>query len=418
MKLNIEALQQACAARRHRLLTMLPANSVVIIAAASVKQRNHDVYYPFRQDSNFYYLTGLEEAKAICLLSNCQNQHHYTLFYPEYGSKERIWEGKVFNAAMAQAYGADVALPLQQWPEHLSKLLPKQQIINIYTSTELASSLQHLVAIFSGELNFQEIAPLLYNLRLYKDALEISCLRYAASVSAQAHRQLMQCCRAGMTERMIEAEFLYQIMHAGCAGVAYPSIVAGGNNACILHYHTNATPLQAGTLLLVDAGAEYHNYAADISRTFPINATFTQLQAEVYQLVLEAQLAGIAAAQPGQPWSAIQRAILAVIKPGLTQLGLVAEKYQEYYMHSSGHWLGLDVHDGVASYQEAVLRPQQVFTVEPGLYFSEACDDIPEELRGMGIRIEDDVLITTTGNEVLSCEAPKTIADIQALRAE
>jgi Xaa-Pro aminopeptidase len=267
-------------------------------------------------------------------------------------------------------------------------------------------------------------------MRLFKSKAEIAMMTYAAEVSAQAHGRAMRVCRFGMFEYQLEAEFLHEFMVHGARYCAYPAIVAGGANGCVLHYIDNSDPLQDGDLVLIDAGAEYDHYAADITRTFPVNGVFSPAQRAVYQLVLDAQLAAIKMVKPGNHWNQPHEAAVRVLTKGLIKLGLLAgdldqliteEAYKRFYMHRTGHWLGMDVHD-VGDYkidgQWRVFEPGMVLTVEPGLYIGKADDTVAAQWRGIAVRIEDDVLVTAKGHKVLTCNVPKQIAEIEALMRE
>jgi len=439
-------------ARRDKVLEKLAPNSIAILPAASIKQRNSDTEYPFRQNSDFYYLTGFNEADAVLVLSKgAQGQaqeyvHGFTLFCLPKDETAELWTGK--RAGMDGAkrlYGADAAYPLAEIDRHLPAMLQNKTKLYYHFAEEqefdkrlnawLKQAKQKALA--SGRATGQksnsfpeamvDISAIVHELRLYKSALEVETMRRGAKISADAHTKLMRTVKPGLNERQVEAEFIYQIMQQGCKTVAYTTIVGGGANACTLHYTANDAVLQAGDLVLIDAGGEYNNYAADITRTFPINGKFTVAQAAIYNLVLAAQQQGIKAAQPGQRWSAIQEAIVEVIVAGLRELNILQgtqqqlikkQAYRRFYMHSSGHWLGLDTHD-VGKYRlqgdYRVLELGMVLTVEPGLYFAADDATIDAKWRGIGVRIEDDVLITATGNEVLTAAAPKTIAEIEAL---
>jgi Xaa-Pro aminopeptidase len=268
---------------------------------------------------------------------------------------------------------------------------------------------------------------ILHEMRLFKTTAELKLLRHAAQVSAQAHIRAMRCCKAGWYEYQLEAEIIHEFMQAGLRAVAYPSIVAGGKNACTLHYTHNQHKLQKTDLLLIDAGVECDHYAADITRTFPVSGRFSTAQKQLYSVVLEAQLAAIGECYPGNSWNKIHETAVEVLTQGLVNLGLLVgevsklieeEKYKAFYMHRTGHWLGMDVHD-VGDYktndQWRVLEPGMVLTVEPGLYIPANCNDVEAKWRGIGIRIEDDIYINKTGHEVLTAAAPKTIAEIEAL---
>jgi Xaa-Pro aminopeptidase len=279
--------------------------------------------------------------------------------------------------------------------------------------------------IAPGEL--VSLEHILHEMRLFKSAAELKLMRFAAEVSANAHVKAMQACKPGLFEYQIEAEIIHHFIHNGLRAVAYPSIVAAGKNACTLHYTENADKLKSGDLLLIDAGAECDHYAADITRTFPISGRFSEPQKQLYQLVLDAQTAAIEQIMPGLSWLSAHEAAVEVLTNGLVSLGLLKgkvkklikdEKYKQFYMHRTGHWLGMDVHD-VGEYkvdQEwRLLEPGMVLTVEPGLYIPADCKQVDEKWRGIGIRIEDDVLVTEHGNEILTGGVPKAIADIEAL---
>jgi len=276
-----------------------------------------------------------------------------------------------------------------------------------------------------GEL--ASLEHILHEMRLFKSPEELKLMRRAADVSANAHVKAMQKCKPGLYEYQIEAEIIYNFIQDGLRAVAYPSIVAGGKNACVLHYTENADQLKSGDLLLIDAGAECDHYAADITRTFPVSGRFSEPQKQLYQLVLDAQAAAIAQIKPGLPWHLAHEASVEVLTKGLVALGLLKgkvtklikdEKYKQFYMHRIGHWLGMDVHD-VGDYkldkEWRLLEPGMVLTIEPGLYIPADCLTVDEQWRGIGIRIEDDVLVTAEGHEILTGGAPKTIAEIESL---
>ena len=279
-----------------------------------------------------------------------------------------------------------------------------------------------------GEL--VSLEHLLHEMRLFKSADELALMRRAAEVSAKAHVRAMQFCRPGVSEYQVEAEIVHEFMREGLRAVAYPSIVAAGNNACVLHYTENKDKVKKGDLLLIDAGVECDHYASDITRTFPVSGKFSEAQRQIYQLVLDAQYAAIDQVQPGLPWNKAHDASVEVLTKGLVKLGLLKgrvsklikdEKYKQFYMHRIGHWLGMDVHD-VGDYrvndQWRLLEPGMVLTIEPGLYIPADCKTVDEKWRGIGIRIEDDVLVTADGHEILTAGVPKTIEDIEKLMRE
>ncbi len=426
--------------RRKLLMQRVGKGNIALISSADVRIRNRDVDYPFRQDSDFYYLTGFNEPDALAVFIPGREQGEYILFCREFDKKKALWEGAHSGLEGAtKHYAADDSFPIDDVDEILSGMLENQNKVfyPMGRDSDLDHSLQAWIKHIrsqsrSGVIAPAEIAsiePILHEMRLFKSSAELELMRRAANVTAQAHVKAMQLCKAGRYEYQIEADIVHHFMQAGLRAVAYPSIVAGGKNACVLHYTANSDKLKNGDLLLIDAGAECDHYAADITRTFPISGKFNEPQAQLYQLVLDAQLAAIEQLQPNTPWNAAHDASVEVITKGLVKLGLLKgsvkklikdEKYKQFYMHRIGHWLGMDVHD-VGDYklnQEwRTLQAGMVLTVEPGLYISENCKTVDTKWRGIGIRIEDDVLITKTGHEILTDGVPKTIVDIEALMA-
>ena len=426
--------------RRKLLMQRVGKGNIALISSADVRIRNRDVDYPFRQDSDFYYLTGFNEPDALAVFIPGREQGEYILFCREFDKKKALWEGAHSGVEGAtKHYAADDSFPIDDVDEILSGMLENQNKVfyPMGRDSDLDHSLQAWIKHIrsqsrSGVVAPAEIAsiePILHEMRLFKSSAELELMRRAANVTAQAHVKAMQLCKAGRYEYQIEADIVHHFMQAGLRAVAYPSIVAGGKNACVLHYTANSDKLKNGDLLLIDAGAECDHYAADITRTFPISGKFNEPQAQLYQLVLDAQLAAIEQLQPNTPWNAAHDASVEVMTKGLVKLGLLKgsvkklikdEKYKQFYMHRIGHWLGMDVHD-VGDYklnQEwRTLQAGMVLTVEPGLYISENCKTVDTKWRGIGIRIEDDVLITKTGHEILTDGVPKTIVDIEALMA-
>jgi Xaa-Pro aminopeptidase len=424
--------------RRQQLMQRVGKGNIALIGSADVRTRNRDVDYPFRQDSDFYYLTGFNEPHALAVFIPGREQGEYILFCREFDEKKALWEGA--HAGLEGAtkhYAAHDSFPIEDVEEILSGMLENKN--KVFYPMGRDSELDHnLIAWITHIRNnsrsgivapteLVSIEPILHEMRLFKSAAELALMRRAAEVTAEAHVKAMQLCRAGRFEYQIEADIVHHFMSEGLRAVAYPSIVAGGKNACTLHYTDNKDKLQDGDLLLIDAGAECDHYAADITRTFPISGKFTEEQALLYQLVLDAQLAAIAQIKPNIPWNAAHDASVEVMTKGLVKLGLLkgsvkrlikSEKYKQFYMHRIGHWLGMDVHD-VGDYklnQEwRKLQAGMVLTVEPGLYISENCKTVDKKWRGIGIRIEDDVLVTKEGCEILTAGVPKTIADIEAL---
>ncbi|GDX84606.1 Xaa-Pro aminopeptidase [Methylococcaceae bacterium] len=424
--------------RRKQFMQRIGKGNIALIGSASVHTRNRDVDYPFRQDSDFYYLTGFNEPDALAVFIPGREQGEYILFCREFDEKKALWEGAHSGLEGAtKHYAADDSFPIDDVDDILSGMLENKvkvfypmgrdirshrDLIGLITRIRMQS---RLGVVAPAEL--ASIEPILHEMRLFKSPAELKLMRHAAEISAQAHVKAMQFCRAERFEYQIEADIVHHFMQSGLRAVAYPSIVACGKNACTLHYTENKDQLKNGDLLLIDAGAECNHYAADITRTFPVSGKFTEPQAQLYQLVLDAQLAAIEQIKPGIPWNAAHEVSVEVITKGLVKLGLLkgnvkklikAEKYKQFYMHRIGHWLGMDVHD-VGDYkinQEwRKLQAGMVLTIEPGLYIPENCKTIDKQWRGIGIRIEDDILVTKEGHEVLTNGVPKTIVDIEAV---
>ncbi|MCX7073616.1 MAG: Xaa-Pro aminopeptidase [Methylococcales bacterium] len=424
--------------RRKQFMQRIGKGNIALIGSASVHTRNRDVDYPFRQDSDFYYLTGFNEPDALAVFIPGREQGEYILFCREFDEKKALWEGAHSGLEGAtKHYAADDSFPIDDVDDILSGMLENKvkvfypmgrdirshrDLIGLITRIRMQS---RLGVVAPAEL--ASIEPILHEMRLFKSSAELKLMRHAAEISAQAHVKAMQFCRAERFEYQIEADIVHHFMQSGLRAVAYPSIVACGKNACTLHYTENKDQLKNGDLLLIDAGAECNHYAADITRTFPVSGKFTEPQAQLYQLVLDAQLAAIEQIKPGIPWNAAHEVSVEVITKGLVKLGLLkgnvkklikAEKYKQFYMHRIGHWLGMDVHD-VGDYkinQEwRKLQAGMVLTIEPGLYIPENCKTVDKQWRGIGIRIEDDILVTKEGHEVLTNGVPKTIVDIEAV---
>jgi len=427
--------------RRKHLMQRIGKGNIALIGSASVRTRNRDVDYPFRQDSDFYYLTGFNEPESLAVFIPGREQGEYILFCREFDEKKALWEGA--HAGLEGAtkhYDADDAFPIADLDDILPGMLEGK--VKVFypmgRDPELDHSLLEWINHIRGQSRSGLIAPgelialepILHEMRLFKSAAELKLMRRAAEVSAAAHVKAIQACKAGLYEYQIEAELIYHFARNGLRAVAYPSIVATGKNACTLHYTENTGKLKNGDLLLIDAGAECDHYAADITRTFPVSGCFSEPQKQLYQLVLDAQAAAIAEIKPGAAWNLAHDAAVEVLTKGLVSMGLLKgrikklvkdEKYKPFYMHRTGHWLGMDVHD-VGDYkidQEwRVLEAGMVLTVEPGLYVPADCKTVDEKWRGIGIRIEDDVLVTAQGHEILTGGVPKTIADIEALMQE
>ncbi|MFN3919200.1 MAG: Xaa-Pro aminopeptidase [Methylohalobius sp.] len=426
------------ARRRADFLARLNEQEAAILAAAPPRPRSRDVEFPYRQDSDFYYLTGFPEPHAVAVFLPGRKRSQFILFCREYDSQKAIWEGDHAGLQGARKhYGAEEAYSIDQIDAVMPKLLAGRRRLHCSLGKDLrfdqklmawvgAVKSQARAGVRAPE-EFIDLDRVLHEMRLIKTPEEVAAIRRAAEISAQAHIRAMQVCRPGLYEYQIEAEIVHQFMRGGARSPAYPSIVAGGANACVLHYTRNDKRLEAGELLLIDAGAEYDYYAADITRTFPVDGRFTSLQRTIYELVLEAQLAAIEKVRAGNRWNEPHEAAVRVLVKGLVKLGLLEgnparlikkEAYKDFYMHRTGHWLGMDVHD-VGAYKVddewRELRPGMVLTVEPGLYISPRCKQVPKKWRGIGVRIEDDVLVTEEGCEVLTKAVPKTVEEIEAL---
>ncbi|MFO1364323.1 MAG: aminopeptidase P N-terminal domain-containing protein [Burkholderiales bacterium] len=422
-------------ARRAALLERMGAG-IAIIPTAPERIRNRDSDYPYRFDSYFYYLTGFPEPEAaLALIAGAEPKA--ILFCREKHPERELWEGFRYGPAAArEAFGFDDAHAFAALDETAPKLLADQPAL--YYAPGLDPAWDARCMRWLNEVRAQartgvaapgeirDVRVALDEMRLVKDAHEIATMRRAASISADAHVRAMRATRPGAMEYEIEAELLYEFRRRGAQFPAYWPIVAGGANACVLHYRDNSQRLADGDLLLIDAGCELDGYAADITRTFPVNGVFSGPQRALYELVLAAQAAAIAQVRPGSGWNAPHDAAVKVLAQGFLDLELCSgtldevlekELYKQYYMHRTGHWLGLDVHDAgdyKARGEWRPLVPGMTLTVEPGCYVRPA-DGVPERFWNIGVRIEDDVLVTDAGSEVVTADAPKRIDDIEAL---
>jgi Xaa-Pro aminopeptidase len=419
--------------RRREQLAKAMGKGVAVIATAPERVRNRDSHFPYRFDSHFYYLTGFAEPEAALVLSANKS----ILFCRERNPDREVWDGFRYGPERArERFGFDEAHPIEELDDAVASLLENQPALFYPVGDDAqwdARAMQWLNAV-RGKVRagvavpdrVQDIRSLIDEQRLIKDAHEQNVMRRAARIAAGAHRRAMQATRPGRSEYEIEAELLYEFRRNGAQFPAYSPIVAGGANACVLHYVFNDAPLRDGDLLLIDAGCELDGYASDITRTFPVNGRFSGAQREVYEIVLAAQRAAIAMVKPGTSWIAPHDAAVRVLAQGMLDLKLISgsldaalekETYKRFYMHRTGHWLGLDVHDA-GDYRRGgewrPLVPGMTLTVEPGLYIR-AEDDVPAPLRDIGVRIEDDVLVTAQGCEVLTAEAPKLVDDVEAL---
>ena len=421
------------AARRARLADWL-GDGVAVIATAPEAARNRDTHYPYRFDSYFYHLTGFVEPEAVLVVVGGASPRAI-LFCRDKDETREIWDGFRYGPAAAQtAFGFDEAHSIAELDARLPDLLGNRARLawaigdNPAWDTRMVGWLNAVRGRarqgIAAPAELLDVRACLDELRLVKDAHELDVMRRSATLASEAHRRAMRATRPGRREYEIEAELLHAFHAGGAQAPAYTSIVAGGGNACVLHYVTNRDELRDGDLLLIDAGCELDGYASDITRTFPVNGKFSAAQKDAYEVVLAAQAAAIAAVRPGATWIAPHDAAVRVLTQGMVDLGLLkgevdglieSNAYNRFYMHRTGHWLGLDVHDAGEYKRDGdwrLLAPGNVLTVEPGLYIRPA-DDVPAAFHNIGIRIEDDVAVTASGCEVLT-SPPKTVAEIEA----
>ena len=425
--------KQEFARRRKSLIEHMEPRSIAIVPTAPVRQRNRDIEFPYRADSDFMYLTGFPEPEAVAVLKPDREQGSYVLFCREKHPEMEQWHGaRAGLEGACDAYAADDAFPYGDLDDILPGLIEGCE--TVYYAMGYYPDFDQQMMAWVGRLRtksrtapaeFVALDHILHDMRLFKSREEIKTMSHAMAISTRAHERAMRVCRPGLNEYQIEAELQYEFAKAGSRSAAYPSIVAGGSNACVLHYVENNAPLKDGDLLLIDAGAEYDCYASDITRTFPVGGRYSKEQREIYDIVLAAQYAAIDAVKPGNNWDDPHSAAVRVIVEGLVDIGLLKgkvkthiskESYRNFYMHKTGHWLGMDVHD-VGDYridgEWRVLEPGMVMTVEPGLYIGND-RKIPKKYRNIGIRIEDDVLVTKGGHEVLT-SAAKEPDEVEAL---
>jgi len=427
--------------RRLSLLAQMDARGggVAVIPTAPEFMRNRDTSYPYRADSYFHYLTGFPEPEAVLVLV-AGKAPQAILFCRDKDVEKEIWDGFRYGPeAAGAAFGCDAAHSIKDFDAKLAELLADQPALwfslghDAEWDARIAAALNAVRAQARAGKHaptaIHDVRAALDAMRLVKDAHEIGLMRRAARIAGTAHRRAMRCAAPGKYEYEVEAEFLHEFRRQGCQSPAYPSIVAGGANACVLHYVDNDRQLKDGELLLIDAGCELDGYASDITRTFPVNGRFSGPQADIYDLVLDAQTAAIAAIRPGATFLAPHDAAVRVLAQGFVDMKLLegsvdgvieSGAYKRFYMHRTGHWLGLDVHDA-GPYRSGedwqVLAPGMALTVEPGCYIRPA-EDVREAFWNIGVRIEDDALVTVDGCEILTADTPKTIADIEALMAE
>jgi Xaa-Pro aminopeptidase len=425
--------------RRREALAKAIGAGVAVVPTAPERIRNRDTHYPYRFDSHFYYLSGFAEPEATLVIVAGASQKTL-LFCREKNEEREVWDGFRYGPQAArERFGFDEAHPIEALDETMAALLENQPALLYPLGDDPAWDLratQWLNAVrararagVAAPERLQDVRAAIDEQRLIKDAHELALMRRSARIASAAHRRAMQATRPGRNEYEIEAELLYEFRRAGAQFPAYWPIVAGGANACVLHYVFNNAPLTDGDLLLIDAGCELDGYASDITRSFPVNGRFSAAQREVYEIVLAAQLAAIEKVRAGNLWNEPHDAAVRVLAQGMLDLNLLSgsldevlekETYKRFYMHRTGHWLGLDVHDA-GDYKRAgkwrALQPGMVLTVEPGLYIR-AAPDVPERLHNIGVRIEDDVAVNAAGCEVLTAETPKRVEDIEALMSE
>lgn len=426
------------AERRKRLMEQMADNSIAILPSATETIRNNDVHHRFRQNSDFMYLTGFREPDAVLVLMPGREQGEYVLFVRDKDPAREIWDGyRAGPDGAVEQYQADDAFPIDDIDDILPGLMEGRS--RVYSQMGVDGDFDHQLMTWVNQIrakvrtgaqppeDFSDMSHLLHDLRLFKSKQEIAIMREAAKISARAHTRAMKACKPGMMEYQLQAEIEHECMLAGSPWPAYPAIVGSGENACILHYIENTAKIKDGDLVLIDAGCELEYYASDITRTFPANGHFSTEQRAIYDLVLKAQYASIEAVRPGQPWIAPHETTVRVLVEGLVELGLLdgnvdalisSNAYAPFFMHKTGHWLGMDVHD-VGDYKVGgewrVMEPGMVMTIEPGLYISPHNTKVEARWRGIGVRIEDDVVVTKDGCEVLTQDVVKDPADIEAL---
>jgi len=428
------------AEHKQTLLQNMADNSVAIIPSAKLQVRNRDAEFPFRQDSDFFYLTGFTEDNAVLVLVKKEGKSESLLFCQPKIKEMEIWTGfRLGPDAAIESLGVNQAFAIDALHTRLPELMANCESVYAHWGAYKQWDEEIIEAIekvkqkvrtgITAPTAMLAIEPLLHEQRLIKSQAEIDLMHQAARISAQAHIKAMKMVKPGMFEYMLEGEIRHHCAMQGARFDAYSSIVGSGDNACILHYTANDQEINDGDLILIDAGCEINHYASDITRTFPANGKFSSEQKALYQVVLDAQLAAIEQVKPGNHFNQPHEVALQVITQGLVDLGLLkgdvselieSEAYKPFYMHKTGHWLGLDVHDVGAYKVEGEWRELEagiVLTVEPGIYVAVDDTNVDEKWRGIGIRIEDDVLVTDVGHLVLSKDVPKSISDIEALMA-
>jgi Xaa-Pro aminopeptidase len=434
-----DVMAEEFARRRRQLMRLMGRDAIAVLPAAPERIRNNDVCYNFRQDSDFHYLTGFGEPEAVAVLIPGRPQGEFVMFVRERNRTREIWDGRRAGPEGARAqYGADDAFPIGDLDDILPGLVESRARV-YHTMGKYHDFDQRVVGWVnalraqarSGAHPPQEFVALdhvLHDMRLFKSRRELAIMRRSGAIAAGAHVRAMKFCRPGRTEYQLMAELVHEFGRHG-ADIAYHPIVGGGANSCVLHYADNNQPLRDGDLLLIDAGCEHQYYASDVTRTFPVNGRYTKEQRAVYGVVLAAQRAACAQVRPGNHWNAPHDAAVRAITQGLVRIGLLKGPvaslirdgaYKKFFMHRTGHWLGIDVHD-VGDYKVGdewrVLEPGMVLTVEPGIYIPAGTRGVPKSFWNIGIRIEDDVAVTAGGHEVLSAGAPTDPDVIEKLMA-
>lgn len=421
-------------ARRNKLLAQMELNSIALFFASPEVKRSNDTHYPYRQDSDFWYFTSFVEPEALfVVIKQSDSKPRYILFNRKKDPLAETWTGyRLGQQAALEKVLVDEAYLFDEIDEVLPNLINGKKAIYHadqlyhYADEIIKKTLNSLRQGGRFKLSAPSIVidwrPIVHEMRMFKSEYEIAILRQACEISAQAHIRAMQKCKPNLFEYQLEAEILHEFARLGARWPSYNTIVGGGNNGCILHYENNSDKLQDGDLVLIDAGCEYQYYAGDITRTFPVNGRFNLAQREIYDIVLNAQYTAIKLLKPGTSISSVNQEIIRMMVEGLVKLGimqgdvetLIANKaYLAFYMHGLGHWLGIDVHD-VGSDRDRLLEPCMVLTVEPGLYINKDAD-VPERYKGIGIRIEDNILITDAGNQVLTATVPKDPQQIELI---
>ncbi len=427
--------------RRKGLMAQMEPNSIALLASAPPRLRNNDAEYLYRQNSDFYYLTGLSEEHALLALIPGRRQGESVLFCQQKDKQKELWTGILKGPeAACTELEFDDAFPISDIDDILPGLIEGRDRVyySMGSDDQFDNQVMDWIKVIRNKVRmgahppgeFLVLGHLLHELRLFKSPNEIKLMEQAAKISAEGHKRAMACCKPGIKEYEMEAELLFAFTRNGSRAPAYSSIVAAGENACVLHYNRNDAEVKEGDLVLIDAGCEYEYYASDITRTFPADGKFSPEQKAIYELVLKAQVAAIEAVAPGASWDEPHKISVKIITQGLIKLGLLKgrtsqlikeEVYRDFYMHRVGHWIGMDVHD-VGDYKIdgswRLLEPGMVTTIEPGIYISPDNKKVEKRWRGIGVRIEDDVLVTKQGSKILSKGIPKTIEEIESFMAK